>query len=210
MSEITVLHRIAPVIATVCLLAAACGGSSGHAGSSTTSSSRPSGDATNVTFPRSSIDWPRPANQAAAISAADLPPLPAEGTVEHYHAHLDVVIDGKSVTVPGGLGIDVTGPKFSPLHTHDTTGIIHIESATHTQYTLGELFTEWNVRLTPACVGDFCNGTDRQMIVAVNNQAFTGDPATIVLATHQEIVIWSASPGTPPNLPSTYTFPQGH
>jgi len=210
MSDFIVLRRIAPVIATICLLAAACSASSDRSAPSTTTSSRRNGDATAVTFPSSSITWPRPANQAAAISAAQLPPLPAEGTVEHYHAHIDVIIDGRSVTVPGGLGIDVLGPKFSPLHTHDATGIIHIESTTHTQYTLGELFAEWNVRLTPECVGDFCNGPDRQMIVGVNNQAFSGDPATIVLAPHQEIAIWSASPGTAPNLPSSYTFPQGH
>ena len=135
--------------------------------------------------------------------------MPAEGSFEHFHAHLDVIIDGKSVLVPGGLGIDVVGPKFSPLHTHDATGLIHIESTTHTEYTLGELFTEWNVRLTPECVGSFCNGSDRQMIVAVNGQAFTGDPSTIVWEAHQEIVIWSAAPTVAPDLPSSYNFSPG-
>jgi hypothetical protein len=156
------------------------------------------------------VNWPRLPNQIALINAAHLPPLPAEGSVDHYHAHLDVIVDGKSVTVPAGLGIDTNGPKFSPVHTHDLTGIVHIESPAHTQYTLGEFFIEWSVRLTPECVGTFCNGADRQMIVAVNGQAITGDPSTIVFEPHQEIAIWSAAPNATPDLPSSYNFPQGY
>ena len=36
-------------------------------------------------------------------------------------------------------------PCISPLHTHDVTGIIHTESSTHKDNTLGQLFVEWNV-----------------------------------------------------------------
>jgi hypothetical protein len=40
------------------------------------------------------------------------------------------------------------------LHAHDTTGMRHIEAPTTSKrYVLGQLFTEWNVRLDATNVG---------------------------------------------------------
>jgi hypothetical protein len=153
--------------------------------------------------------WPRPADTAAAIKAAGLVGLPAEGNVEHYHAHLDVVVDGSSVVVPAATGIDLENARISPIHTHDTTGVIHIESPTAATYTLGQFFAEWQVQLSATCIADLCSGADRQMVVTVNGKPFAGDPASIVLAAHQQISIWSGKPGTQPPLPASYDFPPG-
>lgn len=49
-------------------------------------------------------------------------------TTYHYHVHLDVIVYGQSVTVPASVGIDESRKMGSPLHTHDTSGIVHIES----------------------------------------------------------------------------------
>jgi hypothetical protein len=35
---------------------------------------------------------------------------------------------------------------FSPLHTHDTSGIIHVESPTVRSFTLGEFVDLWGGR----------------------------------------------------------------
>lgn len=83
-----------------------------------------------------------PASGAQRIKAAGLDVLTAEGTAEHYHAHLDVLVDGKAVTVPAEIGFsfgaDGRPNGISALHTHDTTGILHIEAPTAGQkYTLG-------------------------------------------------------------------------
>lgn len=40
-------------------------------------------------------------------------------------------------------------PCISPLHTHDTTGSLHTESATAVPNRLGQFFTEWGVIGTP-------------------------------------------------------------
>jgi hypothetical protein len=63
------------------------------------------------------------------------------------------VINGANVTVPAGIGIVDSqiyngvaygGTCFEPMHTHDSSGIIHIESPTNINYTLGEFFQIWS------------------------------------------------------------------
>ena len=87
--------------------------------------------------------WNAPADAAAAVRAAGLPMLSQEGKVIHIHVHLDVSVDGQPVEVPAGIGIDRSGHGISPLHTHNATGVIHIESPVKRAFTLGEFFTEW-------------------------------------------------------------------
>jgi hypothetical protein len=46
-----------------------------------------------------------------------------------------------------------SGAAFYYLHTHDDTGVIHIESPTSTEYTLGQFFAEWNQTLSSTQIG---------------------------------------------------------
>src|SRR4051794_39395730 len=46
----------------------------------------------------------------------------------HYHAHLDIFVNGFSYLVPAGIGIKPPDCIYW-LHTHDISGIIHVESA---------------------------------------------------------------------------------
>jgi hypothetical protein len=150
------------------------------------------------------------ADLAQRLQAMGLPPLsPVEQTVLHIHQHLDLYVDGRKVQVPAGVGID-PAVGYAPLHTHDTSGIIHVESPTARTYTLGEFFAVWGVRLTPSCLGGYCAGGGRQLRVYVNGQPYRGDPTTLALAPHQELVV---AYGTPAQLPSpvasSYPFPPG-
>lgn len=74
--------------------------------------------------------------------------------VIHIHPHLALSVDGSPVTVPSQIGIDPSlwkdhsldqlgTPGFAPLHTHDASGIIHVESTTYRNYTLGEFLNIW-------------------------------------------------------------------
>ena len=67
----------------------------------------------------------------------------------HDHVLLSVLVDGQKAAVPEGVGmnpqfwhdhsLDKYGPSsISPMHTHDTSGTIHIESTTDREYTVGE------------------------------------------------------------------------
>jgi hypothetical protein len=150
------------------------------------------------------------ADLAARLRAIGLPPLsPAEGTAVHIHQHLDIYVDGRPVPVPALIGID-PAVGFAPLHVHDTSGVIHVESPTVRDYTLGQFFAVWGVRFTPTCLGGYCGGGDRRLRVYVDGAPYQGDPTAITLQPHQEIVV---AFGTAAQLPSpisaTYRFPAG-
>lgn len=144
------------------------------------------------------------------LGALGLPALSREGTLLHTHQHLDVFVHGRHVTVPAGIGIDVAGGFISPIHTHDATGIVHVESPDVRTFTLGELFGVWGVRLSKQCLGGYCaRGPDR-LRVYVGGRPFTGDPGVLPLAPHAEIVVAFGTPGELPRpLPARYAFPAG-
>jgi hypothetical protein len=69
-----------------------------------------------------------------------------EGTAIHVHPYLRIMINAQNVAIPANVGIGNSGACFEPMHTHDASGIIHIESPnTSTQYTLSQFFQIWNV-----------------------------------------------------------------
>ncbi len=64
----------------------------------------------------------------------------------HVHPYLTIDIAGTNVTVPQGIGILAGG--LEPVHTHDSSGLLHVElsstDANSHNYTLGDFFTIWN------------------------------------------------------------------
>ncbi|WP_136625277.1 hypothetical protein [Dictyobacter kobayashii] len=52
-------------------------------------------------------------------------------------------INGQPVQVPQNVGIASDQSCIYWLHTHDTSGIIHIESPTQKTYTLGNFTQLW-------------------------------------------------------------------
>jgi diadenosine tetraphosphate (Ap4A) HIT family hydrolase len=74
--------------------------------------------------------------------------------VLHLHQHLNVTADGARLTIPKNIGIDAPLYKdhslsryglqgLAPLHTHDDSGTIHVESNANRNYTLGEFLNIW-------------------------------------------------------------------
>jgi hypothetical protein len=153
---------------------------------------------------------PNTADLAERLQAIGVPPLSAtEGTAVHIHQHFDLFVDGREVPVPAGVGID-PAVGYAPLHTHDASGVIHVESPIARTYTLGDFFAVWGVRLTPSCLGGYCAGGGRQLRVYVDGRAFPGDPTTLALAAHQELVVAFGTPAELPSpIPSGYPFPPG-
>ena len=170
------------------------------------------------------VPWPAPSDPLDRAKAAGLEPETHEFLDFHVHAHLDVFVNGSPVEVPAGIGINITDPAvhttqsdlgptyggidppcaepcISPLHTHDSTGILHTESAVNHPNTLGQFFKEWGVALTAQCVGGYCS-PDASIQVFVDGDAWNGDPAGIELADRLEIAIVIGSP--PEAIPSTF------
>jgi hypothetical protein len=131
--------------------------------------------------------------------------LTNEGEVLHIHQHLDIYVNGKHEVVPQGIGI-YDGQFLTELHTHDASGIMHVESPVAKNFDLGQFFGVWGVRLNTDCVGGYCREVT-PWTMYVNGQAYQGDPAALVLKEHQEIVIVVGTP--PKKIPSTYKFPAG-
>lgn len=79
----------------------------------------------------------------------------------HNHVNLNVTFNGEPIIVPTSIGITQTGifadpslfadhsldnygmEGMSPLHTHDYSGVIHVESNILRTYTLGEFLNIW-------------------------------------------------------------------
>lgn len=165
--------------------------------------------ATAAVGAQSAPPWPAPADASAAAEAAGLPMARMEGTVEHIHAHLDVRVDGQPVPVPANIGLDVRRGTMSALHTHDDSGVIHIESPVRRAFSVGELFTEWQVSLGADHIGGLRVGAGKQLRVIVNGVPRSGNPAAITLAAHDEIAIIYGTPHPEEAIASTYEFADG-
>ncbi len=153
--------------------------------------------------------WPAPGDASAAVRAAGLPMLGQEGAVEHIHAHLDVLVNGQPVSVPAGIGIDEQGGTISPVHTHDQTGVIHIESPTQAPFSLAQFFTEWQVALDQNRIGGLTATGGNGLRTYVDGKEVTGNPASIILQPHQEIALVYGPTTAPVAVPGSYQFQPG-
>jgi hypothetical protein len=148
-------------------------------------------------------------NLLARLKAIGLPALATEGNVLHIHQHLDLIINGKQVTIPTHIGVNEAAGFISPLHTHDLSGIIHVESNVVRDFTLGEFFDIWGLELTNDCLGSYCNTGSTTMKIYSNGTLYTGKPRDLVLTPHQEIMFVYGST-TPTTIIPSYTFPAGY
>lgn len=121
-----------------------------------------------------------------------------EGAVEHIHAHLQIFNHGRGVQVPAQIGIEQIAGCLYWLHTHDTDGIIHIESPVKRTFTLGQFFDVWQETLSRAQAASVRAPHGRTLRVTVNGRLWTGNPRSIPLRDREEIVIQNGPPyGTP-------------
>ena len=155
--------------------------------------------------------WPRNVGLLGSrLLATGLPVLDQEGTALHIHEHLDLFVDGRRVRVPAGIGIDEVEGFLSPLHTHDETGIIHVESPDVHPFTLGQFFAAWGVRLTPRCLGGYCQTGGKRVRVYSDGQLVSGDPRLVLLTPHEEIAVtYGTRAQLPHPIPASYLFPPG-
>ena len=148
-------------------------------------------------------------NLKGRLDAIALPALFEEGSALHTHQHLDIFINGKSVAVPADIGVNELQSFISPIHTHDYSAVIHVESPTIQTFTLGQFFDIWGVRLSENCIGGYCSDNQKNLKVYVNGKLVAGNPRLLELSEHQEIaVVYGDDAETPNPIPSTYSFGQ--
>ena len=148
---------------------------------------------------------------ADRLRAIGIPALREEGTALHTHQHLDVVIAGKTIMVPANIGIDWMKRFISPVHTHDDSGIVHIEAAAVETYTLGQFFDVWGVRFDGKCIGSYCAGGNKVLRVFANGTLVGGDPRVLALTSRQVIAVMYGTSDQVARPPRTsYDFPKGY
>ena len=160
-------------------------------------------------FPKAQLD--RGQSEDTAVGGHGEPvdgiPCQAEMVAVHVHAHLALIASGKQVQVPAFIGMapNSTGGCLYWLHTHGPDGIIHVEAGdpgnpNGGHYTLGNFFDIWGQPLTSSQVGPLKGA----VTAYVNGEQYNGDPKTIPLRSHQQIVLEIGQPVVPP---PNYKFP---
>jgi hypothetical protein len=119
----------------------------------------------------------------------------------HIHAHLALFVDGAERAVPAFVGF-VDSQCLYWLHSHDSSGIIHMEAPRDTSFTLGQWFDIWGQPLSSTQVGP----TQGTVTSYVNGQRFSDDPASIPLTAHAVIQLDVGKDVAP----KSYQFPEGY
>jgi hypothetical protein len=115
--------------------------------------------------------------------------LPLVGKEQfHSHALLHVYNEGRLVELPPNIGIDRANDAYAPLHTHDPTGIVHMESERPFKFNLGMFFAIWGVRFGNNSLGSLQNDGDKRMHVYVNGKPVS-DPVHYVLQDNDNVVV---------------------
>jgi hypothetical protein len=130
----------------------------------------------------------------------------------HIHAHVTIYINGKSVTIPQGVGIAPDGSCFYWIHTHTSDGIIHIEAPQkQSNLALDDFLTIWHNRFANLNFPPEMLQTTGWKIW-INGKPFSGVVTSplqteVAMNSHNIITLEYGSPNPKPDDASTYHFP---
>ena len=105
----------------------------------------------------------------------------------HIHPYLTILIDEEEYEIPANAGIytDICSNAMHMVHTHDTTGKLHVENYTKEDVPLEVFFDVWGVHFDETGIMDYRDGT---IEMTVNGTA-SSDYQNLILADQQNIVI---------------------
>ena len=146
----------------------------------------------------------RAAKPVGGLACARTSPL-------RFRVHLELFARKLVLLVPAGIGVApplrrdharVTGGRcIYPLRTREPTGVIEVASVPHPR--LGDIFRIWGQPLSPRRLAGF--RSSRPLLAFVNGKRVPGDPRSIPLRRHDEIVL-EIGGYVPPH--SSYLFPK--
>jgi hypothetical protein len=189
---------LAVIVAVVVVLIV----SSGGGGGSSTASSGSDNGAGDIGLSVGPAPWqPEYSFLAQRLAAYNFPQQTDVGY--HVHAELKVYINGKQTTVPANLGIDPQGRFISPIHTHDTSGVVHMESTKFYPFTLGEFINIWGVKFTDNQLGQYKAGDGGNVLQLWVNGKRVADPVNYKMRAHDVMILGY---GKPDSFPKKATF----
>lgn len=111
----------------------------------------------------------------------------------HIHSMISIYRNGTRLQVPAQIGLK--GCSYE-LHTHDGSGVVHVETTVQKKFTVGQFFSVWGQPLGISNVAGLTGSTPHFYVIENETVTpYTGNPADIELAEHREIAIVI---GTPP------------
>lgn len=171
-----------------------------------TSTTRPAGELPGEL--QTEAPWPANADDAQERSEAiGLPP--ESPIVMHEHTNVQIFVHGESQPIPTDIGIDRSSgePFVVSLHTHEESGTVHLESSVSRTFTLGEFFDIWGVRLSPSCMGAYCNGETDRLRVFVEGEEVTTNIRDVSLSDQEVVVItYGTADEVPDPIPVDFDF----
>ena len=141
---------------------------------------------------------PEYAHLKERIRTLKLPPIGKEQF--HTHALVHIYNNGLLVEVARNIGLDPRTKAFSSIHTHDSSGIVHMESQRPFKFTLGDFFAIWGVQFGDKSLGSLKDEGDKQVHVYVNGKR-VANPAGYVLRDNDNVSIGYGTDGSFPHKP---------
>jgi hypothetical protein len=140
--------------------------------------------------------WPNPQTDGAPIGRFSCVINPPQSLA--FYAHLSILVNNEPQKIPKYLGASAQPPThcFYAIHTHDSSGKIHVTPAAAGTFTLGELFEIWGQPLTNTNVAGV-SGLPVEIYVTDNGVATKVEDTewrNIELKSHREITIALGTP----------------
>jgi hypothetical protein len=201
---------LAVIVAVVVVIIVSSGGGGGSSTASSTPGSKSGGETgvpagAQVGLQDGPAPWkPEYNSLAERLTAFNFPQQTDIGY--HVHAQLNIYINGKQTTVPANVGIDPQGRFISPIHTHDTSGVVHMESTKYYPFTLGEFINVWGVYFTNNQLGAYKAGNGNVLQLWINNKQIP-DPVNYKMKPHDVMILGYGKPGSFPHK-KTFAFGQ--
>ncbi len=124
----------------------------------------------------------------------------------HIHVHLTIWLNGSPVTIPQNVGIASDSSCFYWLHTHDTTGVVHIEAPATASLNLQQFLDIWRQHFSTLGYQDQL-ASSTGWTVWVGGKQITGGFSKVVFQPHMAITIAYNSPSVKPD--TVYNFAAG-
>ena len=113
----------------------------------------------------------------------------------HIHTKLVIMIDNQLYPIPADIGI-IPEKCIYWLHTHDNSGIMHIESPTKRNFTLGQFLQIWKLFDNSTIVHDIADNKIKGNISSIltnnNNNSITSvgtDYSNLILKDQNKILL---------------------
>ncbi len=90
-----------------------------------------------------------------------------KNVIYHIHPKIEIEILGEALEIPPNVGVSPNGMKV--IHTHDGSGVIHVESPVVHQFYLKDFFTIWGKTFNSQCIVDNCVDDEHVLEFFVND-----------------------------------------